>query len=101
MLADELADLLVDGDRLERKPLGSVELTHAIVGRNGFRKRQHARLKIADLQKRPGIVRIFLDDLLVFLDCAVVLLLVDVLLCSLEYSLAIDSHVPSLKGFRT
>src|SRR5690606_12162362 len=100
MLPDQLPDLLVDGDCFERKTLGSVELADAIIGGDRLGVRHHARLQIADLQQGPSVVRILLDDLLVLLYCAVVLLFVDVLLSSLEYLLAIDSHVPSLKGFR-
>ena len=93
VLLDELADLLVDRDRLQREALRRVELTDAIVGGDRLGVRVHPSLQITDLQQCPSVVRILLDDLLVLLDRPVELLLVDVLLCGLEYLLAVDGQM--------
>ena len=92
VLADDLADLLVDGDRFEREALGRVVLADPIVGGDRFGVRLEPRLQVTDLQQGPSVGRILLDDLLVLRDRPVVLLLLDVLLGGLEDFLAIDRH---------
>jgi hypothetical protein len=92
VLVDDLADLLVDGDRLERETLLRVVLADALVRRDRFRVGLELRLQIADLQQGPSVVRILLDDLLVLRDRLVVLLLRDVRLGGLEHLLAVDRH---------
>jgi hypothetical protein len=80
VLLDELADLLVDGDGLEREALRRVVLPDAIVRRDRFGIGLEARLEVTDLEERASVVRILLDDPLVLGDGPVVLLLLDVLL---------------------
>jgi len=92
VLLDELADLFVDRDRLQREALRRVVLADSVVGGNRFRVCLHTRLQITDLQQGPSVVRILLDDLLVLLDRLVELLLVDMLLSGLEYLLAIEGQ---------
>ncbi len=89
VLFDQLPDLFVNSNRLQREALGRVVLSDAIVGRDGFGVGREAGLQITDLQKRAGIVRIVLDDPLVLRDCPVVPLFLDVLLGSLKRVLAI------------
>ncbi len=89
---DDLADLLVDGDRLEREALLRVELPHALVGRDGRGVALHLELEIAHLQESPCVVRIFLDDPLVLDHRLVVLLLLDVLLGGGEHLFAVNRH---------
>jgi hypothetical protein len=101
VLLDELADLLVDGNRLQREALRRVELTDAVVGGDRFRVRLHPRLQITDLQQCPSVVRILLDDSLVLLDRLVELLLVDMLLSGLEYLLSIDGQMTLRFGNRS
>ncbi len=92
MLRDDLADLLVDGDRFEREPLTRVVLADALVGRNGVRERLHLRLEISNLEEGPCVVRILLDQLLVLENRLVVLLLLDELLGGREHLFAVDGH---------
>jgi hypothetical protein len=92
VLADQLANLLVNRDRLQREALGRVVLTDAIVRRDRFWIRLQARLQVTDLQQGPRVGRIFLDDSLVLRDRPVVLLFVDVLLGCLQNFFAIDGH---------
>jgi hypothetical protein len=92
VLRDEFANLLVDGDRLQREALRSVVLADPLVGRDGVPELRHFRLQIADLQESPSVVRILLDDLLVLRDRPVVLLLLDELLGVRLYPLAINRH---------
>jgi hypothetical protein len=89
---DELADLFVDRDRLEGEPLRRIVLTDAIVRRDRLRICLESRLKVPDLEQRSRVVRVFLDDSLVFGNRPVVLLLFDVLLGCLVDFLAIDGH---------
>ena len=92
VLPDDLADLLEDGDRLQREALARVELADPLVGDDGVGVRLHLRLQIADLQEDPGVVRILLDDPLILRDRPVVPLLLDVLLGGCEDLLAVNRH---------
>ena len=92
VLRDDLADLLVDGDRLQREALARVELADPLVRADGVGVRLHLRLEVADLQEGPSVVRILLDDLLVLDDRLVVLLLLDVLLGGGEYLFSVNRH---------
>ena len=89
---DELADLLVDGDGLEREALRRIELADPVVCRDRLCVRVHPRLQITNLQQDPSVVRILLDDFLVLLQRLVEPLLVDMLLRCLEYLLAIEGQ---------
>ncbi len=92
VLLDQLADLFVDRDGFERETLRGIELTDPVVRRDGRGIRGQPCLKAANLQKRASVVRILLNDPLVFHDRPVVLLFLDVLLGSLENLLALDGQ---------
>ncbi len=92
VLRDDLADLLVDGDGLERKALARVELADTLVRRDRVRVRLHLGLEVANLQQGPRVVRILLDDLLILRDRPVVLLFLDVLLGGNENLIAVNRH---------
>jgi hypothetical protein len=92
VLLDDLADLFVDRDGLEREALSRVVLADPIVGRDRLGISLQARLQISDLEERPSVVRILLDDLLVLRDRPVVPLFLDVLLGALENFLSVDRH---------
>jgi hypothetical protein len=89
---DDLADLLVDGDRLEREALRRIEFPDPLVGRHGGAIAIHLELEVAHLQEGPSVVRIFLDDPLVLDHRLVVLLLLDVLLGGGEHLFAVNRH---------
>ncbi len=92
MLVDDLADLLVDRDRLEVEALGRVELADALVGRDGVGVLLHLEIEVADLEQRADVLGIVDDELLVLDDGLVVPLLLDKLLGSLKDLVAIDRH---------
>jgi hypothetical protein len=96
---DQLPNLLVDGDGLEREALGGVVLPHPVIGGDRVRVGLHARLQVPDLQQGPGVPRVLLDDLLILLDRPVVLSLVDVLLSGQEDLLAFGRHCCSERTF--
>ncbi len=89
---DRLADLLVDRDGLQRKALLRVELSHALVGRDGRAVLLGLELEVSQLQQGPCVVRILLDDPFVLDHRLVVLLLLDVLLGGGEYLFAVNRH---------
>ncbi len=92
VLADDLADLLVDCNRLEREALLGVVATDALVRRDRLGIRLLLQLQIADLQQGPNVVRIAVDELLVLEDRLVVALLLYELGGGLEDLFAINRH---------
>ena len=92
VLVDDLADLLVDRDRLEVEALGGVELADALVRPDRVGVLLHLEIEVADLQQRPDVLRIVDDELLVLDDRLVVALLLDKLLRCLKDLVAIDRH---------
>jgi hypothetical protein len=61
VLRDQLADLLVDGDRFEREPLARVELSDPLVRADGVGVGLHLGLEVPDLEQSPSVVRILCD----------------------------------------
>ncbi len=92
MLVDDLADLLVDGDRLEREALEAVELADALVGGDRLDVLLQLEMEVADLQERADVLRIVGDELLILDDSLVVALLLDELLRRLKHLFAINRH---------
>ena len=92
VLVDDLADLLVDRDRLEVEALGRVELADALVRPDGVGVLLHLEVEVADLEQRPDVLRVVDDELLVLDDSLVVALLLDKLLRRLKDLVAIDRH---------
>ncbi len=92
VLVDDLADLLVNGDRCEVEALRRVERAHALVGRDRVGVELHLEVEVADLEQRPDVLRVVGDELLVLDDSLVVALLLDKLLRCLKDLVAIDRH---------
>ncbi len=92
VLLDDLADLFVNSDGLEREALRRVILSDPLVGGDRVGVRLHLRLQVTDLQQRPGVVRILLDDLLVFRDRPVVSFFLNVALGGQQHLLAVNRH---------
>ena len=93
VLRDDLADLLVDGDRFEREALVRIELPYRLVSADRVGVEPLLCLQVTDLEQGPSIVRICIDQLPELCDRLVVLLLLDVLLGGLEHLVAINRHV--------
>ena len=60
--SDDLANLFVDSDCFQREALRGVVLADALVGGDRLAMRFHLRLQVTDLQQRPGVVRILLNQ---------------------------------------
>ncbi len=89
---DDLADLFVNSDGFEREALRRVILSDPLVGGDRVGVRLHLRLQVTDLQQGPSVVRILLDDLLVFRDRPVVSFFLYVTLGGQEHLLAVNGH---------
>ncbi len=61
VLHEELADLLVDRDGLQREALVRVELADLLVRADGVGERLHLGLEVPDLEQSPSVVRILHD----------------------------------------
>ena len=87
-----LADLLVDGDRLEREALLGVEARDLLVGADRLGVGAHARLRVAELQQDARVVRVGGEELLELRDGLVVPLSLQVPLGGLQQFVAVNRH---------
>ncbi len=92
VLLNNLADLLVDRDRLNAEPLDRVVGGYSVVGVDGLGELLDPEVEVPDLEERADVVRVLRDDLLVLRDGLVVALLVSELLRFLEDLVAVDRH---------